>query len=254
MHAVAGRGQVLLASAEPGATFHPKVFLFSDAPAHNANAVAALKRASRALILIGSSNLTGGGLYANDEANLIWQSVLSNQDDSAAWESLIDKLAPWLDPTDPIVVGRATASRLRALARSGRLPRELALPGTRASRRLVATGRTQAHAGRRRIPTRPSLLGPAPPPPGPSGPSSPPGLPVLIARLVFGGSRRWPQWELNADVLASFFGVISAGDRITREAVTRAGVRHARRLNAARHRPEPQPPAGVSRAGRARGP
>jgi hypothetical protein len=50
---------------------------------------------------------------------------------------------------------------------------------------------------------------------------------VLIARLSFGGSRRWPQWELNSDVLESFFGISVAGESIRREAVDRLGTRLA---------------------------
>lgn len=78
----------------------------------------------------------------------------------------------------------------------------------------------------RKAPAQPRLVGAAPPPPGPatSAAVSTPGLSVLVARLTFGTSRRWPQWELNTDILSDFFSVTAAGSLISREGVTQAGV------------------------------
>ncbi len=222
MHAVAANGRMLLASSEPGATFHPKIFLFSDAHSSEPDAVDALRAATTALSIVGSANLTGGGLYTNDEASLVWEPDLGAAGDKASWNALVDAIAPWLDPTDPLIVATAAAGTLAAETRAGRLPREVALLSTRP--RGARTSGSTPRSARRRLPRRPPLTGPPPPPPGPPTKKTPPGLSVLIARLAFGSSRRWPQWELNADVLNQFFAVTAAGGVIQREAVTQAGV------------------------------
>jgi HKD family nuclease len=229
MNAVAPTGRVLLASSEPAATFHPKIYVFSDADPSDPDVSGALKRSTEASAVVGSSNLTGGGLFGNDEASLVWRPALDDSSEREDWESFIDAVASWLDPTDPAVLGVASLVSLIAEVQAGRLPQEIALSSTR-SRRAAARRRTP-RPSRRRAPPRRSLTGPAPPAPGLAPPrrprapaSTPPGLSVLIARLAFGGSRRWPQWELNSDVLQRFFRVTAAGNVIKREAVTRNGT------------------------------
>lgn len=227
MNAVAPRGRLLLASAEPGATFHPKVVVFSDAPPTDRNPAHALRSASRALVVIGSSNLTGGGLYINEEASLVWRPALARTDEAAAWTSLVGALSPWLIPKGPAIIGAATASRLTAMTLAGRLQRELSLAGSR-PRGARRRGRGSSSGTARRAPPRPpKLLGPPPPAPGPSTVKSPQGLSVLIARLSFGGSRRWEQWELNSDILRDFFGISTRGTPVYREGVNRSGARLA---------------------------
>jgi HKD family nuclease len=220
MQAVQHNGRMLLASAEPGATFHPKVFIFSNADATEEDAVAALSAATTALVVIGSANITGGGLFLNEEASLVWTPDVSPSADLKSWKGLLTALAPWLDPKAATTVGKATAALLQDEARSGRLPEEVSLPSTQ-PRRVAPSSGTKSR--RRRPPQRPPLVGSAPPKLGPSGPLTPPGLSVLIARLAFGGARRWPQWELNKDVLTQFFGVSKHGDPIQRQAVNQAG-------------------------------
>lgn len=51
---------------EPGRTFHPKLYLFSDEAEH------------RALVIVGSSNWTGGGFHNNVEANILLRLNLQN--------------------------------------------------------------------------------------------------------------------------------------------------------------------------------
>jgi hypothetical protein len=222
MNALAPSGRVLLASGEPAATFHPKVFIFSDVGATEPDPVRALGAASETLTVIGSSNLTEGGLYANDEASLVWRPDLLDADERQTWTSMLGELAPWLTPTDPAIVCAATAPAITGLTLEGRIPRELSLVATRTPR---SSGSRRGSATRQRVPRSPALVGPPPPPPSPPSVVSPPGLSVLIARLSFGGSRRWPQWELNSEVLDSFFGVSAAGETIQREAVDRLGKR-----------------------------
>ncbi len=241
MNAVAPGGRLLLGSAEPGATFHPKVFVFSDGAPTDPNPTRALRSASRALVVVGSSNLTRGGLHTNDEASIVWRPELARADEASAWDCFADALAPWLDSHDPSIVGRATPSRLASLTRSGRLPRELTVAGGHPG---AATGQTVARSGpgarrsgssapRRRVPSPPPLSGPPPPATGPASAARPsaPGLSVLIARLSFGGRRRWPQWELNRDILRDFFGISTPGTPVPREGVNRAGTRLAMMSN-----------------------
>lgn len=233
MNAVSARGRLLLASAEPGATFHPKVFVFSDASPSDTNPVRALQSASRAMVLVGSSNLTRGGLYVNDEANFIWRPSLGEPADMTAWVSFTYALSSWLDVKGAAIIGPATSARLVRLSSAGRIPLELAAPGFTGTGRASLHGpgsRTGAPASRgpvRRAPAPPPLVGPPPPAVGPrSAPAkSTPGLNVLIARLSFGASRRWPQWELNADVLRDFFGISVPGTPVPREGVNCSGGR-----------------------------
>ena len=61
-------------------TFHPKVYLFDDG----------LSPPAYAALLVGSSNLTGGGLYQNIEANLALELRPSSQDaDRATYDSVV---------------------------------------------------------------------------------------------------------------------------------------------------------------------
>lgn len=222
--AVAPRGSVLLASAEPGATFHPKLYVFSDATPGDPSAIRALRKASRALVIVGSSNLTGGGLYDNDEASTVWRPSLGEATDAASWLSLLKAISPWLSAQYPAILGTATPARLMRMTRAGELAQELTVKRFAAAGGRGASNKRRRPRRARRRPTFPALAGGPPPALDPPTLSSPPGLNVLIARLAFGRSRRWPQWELNTDILAGFFGVTVSGRTVPREAVTRQGA------------------------------
>lgn len=223
MNAVAPSGQMLLASAEPGATFHPKVFVFSNASVEDSPHIA-LVSSSAAVAIVGSSNLTGGGLFVNDEASSLWRPDLNLPEEASAWQTFVGALTRWLVPGQPATEYAATHDRLRDLALEGRLPQELSRPAARA---LSRPGGLRPGRNRRQAPQAPALVGALPPRLAPPPDSSPPGLTVLIARLAFGGSRRWPQWELNTDVLEQFFDVSTAGEIIERQAVSRSRKRLA---------------------------
>ena len=45
--------------------------------------------------------MTGGGLFVNDEASLVWEPDLGLPGDGASWSAFIEAIAPWLDPKDP---------------------------------------------------------------------------------------------------------------------------------------------------------
>ncbi|HTC24226.1 MAG TPA: hypothetical protein VK688_07690, partial [Gemmatimonadales bacterium] len=121
-------------------------------------------------------------------------------------------------------------SRLATLSRAGRIPRELAVAGAKPTGSPSARARSKARGSgrpRRRVPTPPPLTGPPPPAAGPRSAAGPsvPGLNALIARLSFGNRRRWPQWELNSDILQGFFGISTSGTPVPREGITRSGAR-----------------------------
>lgn len=62
-------------------TFHPKVYL--------------LEAESSALLIVGSGNLTEGGLYTNDEASLVYELDLSKTDDQILLNEVKDALDKW---------------------------------------------------------------------------------------------------------------------------------------------------------------
>ena len=78
---------VFVYHTHPLQTFHPKVYLFDDGqdpPLH-------------AALLVGSSNLTGGGLYQNIEGNLALELRPSEQKrDKATFDSVVIKVADLL--------------------------------------------------------------------------------------------------------------------------------------------------------------
>ena len=64
-------------------TFHPKVYLMDDGPSPP----------SDALLLVGSSNLTGGGLYQNIEGNLaLGLRPADNEKDRATYDSVVQEV------------------------------------------------------------------------------------------------------------------------------------------------------------------
>lgn len=81
-------------------TFHPKVYLFEEE--------------SLALLVIGSGNLTEGGLYTNDEASLIYELDLSNQSDQTLLQEVKQALNNWCD-SNLDSVKRLNESLLRQL-------------------------------------------------------------------------------------------------------------------------------------------
>ncbi|MCK6625867.1 MAG: phospholipase D family protein [Anaerolineae bacterium] len=62
-------------------TFHPKVYLF--------------EAESSALLIVGSGNLTEGGLYTNDEASLVYELDLSKADNQALLGEVKEAINQW---------------------------------------------------------------------------------------------------------------------------------------------------------------
>lgn len=90
-------------------TFHPKIYLF-----HNQ---------THALIIIGSGNLTKGGLYKNSEAGVVLELDLGQHSDQAFYNDVMDTLQLWSKPTANLCLV-ADPSLLLSLNASGDLPTE----------------------------------------------------------------------------------------------------------------------------------
>ena len=79
-------GQLFVYRNNGPSTFHPKVYLF--------------RSAERADVLVGSGNLTGGGLFTNYEASLLVSLELSNDPDAAFLQVVETTLDGWCQPQE----------------------------------------------------------------------------------------------------------------------------------------------------------
>lgn len=81
LKAIGKSGHVIIFNNPLGFTFHPKVYLFKSAKAAD--------------VLIGSGNMTEGGIYGNYEAALRVRVDLANKDQAAFLEGIEDVLDDW---------------------------------------------------------------------------------------------------------------------------------------------------------------
>ncbi len=116
----------------PGATFHPKLFLFSRRDRRG--------RVTQALLISGSTNLTEGGLFTNYEFASAWTPDLTDPRDAAALEAVGDILDAWSDPSGGLCIA-LDLPRLRDLHARGWLPTEAAIAAVRRPRAAPARGR-----------------------------------------------------------------------------------------------------------------
>ena len=115
LDAVAPHGRVLVFHNPLPFTFHPKVYLFSNRTA--------------AHVLIGSGNLTEGGLFTNYEGGLSLALDLTNPDEAAVFASIDQGFDSWTD----LSVGTALALNDELLAKwseSGLVPSETSSPSS----------------------------------------------------------------------------------------------------------------------------
>lgn len=127
-------------------TFHPKIYLFDDGQ----------RPPSDAVLLVGSSNLTGGGLYQNIEGNLaLALQPADNQEDSATYNSVVQEVDGLL--ASPFCEEILDDERIRQLLEDRYISNEATL-----ARKRRRDNREIARRGERR--QRPE----APPPPLPS--------------------------------------------------------------------------------------
>ncbi|HYG78799.1 MAG TPA: hypothetical protein VD861_00345 [Pyrinomonadaceae bacterium] len=104
-----GRGEVWVFHNENNSTFHPKVYLF--------------KNEDKAEFVVGSGNLTEGGLFTNYEASLSATLDLSRQPDRDLLAKLETALDRWSDPSQGIALP-LTYELIDQLVDSGDVPTE----------------------------------------------------------------------------------------------------------------------------------
>lgn len=107
---VSNGGELWVFKNENGSTFHPKAYVFSNA--------------SEAHVLIGSGNITRGGLYTNYEAASVLELDLQNARDQQQFTAITQALDTWTDPTTGLarLVDNGLLDRL---ALQGYLPPEI---------------------------------------------------------------------------------------------------------------------------------
>ncbi len=164
-----GRGELYVFKEGQGGqlrTFHPKAYVF--------------ERPDRALALIGSGNLTAGGLFANHELTVFVDLDLDDPDSQVFYRTLRDAVDGWQSPSPACLP--VDARLLRALYESGALlPESTIQAGVRAARATTRRGKAAQAAG------RPVLFGasgatslapaPSPLPPMAAPPVTPPARP-----------------------------------------------------------------------------
>lgn len=94
-------------------TFHPKIYFFEGA--------------EKSILVIGSGNLTQGGLYSNDEGFAILELDPSAPDDLAVIDQYKEDFGKWCDE-DSETVRRVDKDFIEALKDAGYVPREALVP------------------------------------------------------------------------------------------------------------------------------
>lgn len=77
-------GELWVFKNENGSTFHPKAYVFANN--------------DEAHVLIGSGNITGGGLYTNYEAATVLELDLTDEHDRQQFATITQALDAWTDP------------------------------------------------------------------------------------------------------------------------------------------------------------
>ena len=101
MNAVGDRGEIWIFHNETEATFHPKLYSFSGA--------------TRADVIVGSGNLTAGGLFTNYEASLALRLEFANAADLALFRQMESLMDRWTSPAEGTAL-RLDAELLERLA------------------------------------------------------------------------------------------------------------------------------------------
>lgn len=111
LNAVDDKGQIFVFHNANSSTFHPKVYLF--------------KNDTRAKLVIGSGNLTEGGLFTNYEAGLHVTLDLQNENDFALFQRVEGTLREWSSPKEGLCY-RLTSHLMAELVLQRHLPDEAA--------------------------------------------------------------------------------------------------------------------------------
>lgn len=151
LNALDGRGEVWVFHNETNSTFHPKVYFF--------------KGENKADLLIGSGNLTEGGLFTNYEAALFTSLDLTDEADHAVLQQAEEALDKWshLAPGTAVLL---THEKLDQLVANGDVP-------TEAETRKAIAAATKARKGEgEERDKKPSLFARIPIPKAPALPAA----------------------------------------------------------------------------------
>lgn len=222
--ALFGQARVFHSSGSPVRTFHPKLYLFAQS--------------DTAVVVVGSSNFTTGGLWGNFEAATVLELDLGEASDAALLADVEDWYRKcWSDRDGTLAVNPKTIDALVADP-SIRLPREhevrKVFAGTRVDRRTGVSAFPTKIKGLRRIPKAPPSVDEGLER-GEERPAFVPGIPledietpkreddlrVLLAGIP---SDRWKQVGFNRDVTEDFFHVYVKGDPVWIEGVSQTGL------------------------------
>lgn len=132
MDAVSPNGRIVVFHNQLPHTFHPKVYLF--------------KSADRAEIVVGSGNLTEGGLYTNYEASVQVELDLGVETDREALESLEAALDGWADAPSGTSM-ELNEARLESLVETGLVPKEAEMTGATAAQGGAGPGESLPESG-----------------------------------------------------------------------------------------------------------
>lgn len=196
LEALGGRGGVWIFDNENNSTFHPKVYLF--------------KGHGRADLVVGSGNLTEGGLFTNYEAALQVSLDLALKADGELLAQVEAALDKWSDPSQGTALP-LTPELIRQLVRNGDVPTEAQ---AREIREKIRRAGRPKDLGERKPLFRSVPVRKAPPAPGkakgaveggavatrPANNSQMSLLPAGAARLVEGDHRGFLMVLRNTDV------------------------------------------------------
>lgn len=142
LEAVEDRGQVFVFKNANSSTFHPKVYLF--------------KNEKEAELLVGSGNLTEGGLFTNYEAGLLLRLSLDVNEHAELLTTVEHALDAWSIPTDRLCY-KLDLAFLQKLVEEEYLPDERTARGGDESKVLIKQGpdKTESLFARRPVPAAP---------------------------------------------------------------------------------------------------
>ncbi len=186
---VGRRGAVFAFHNESSSTFHPKLYIF--------------RNSSRAEVLVGSNNLTEGGLFTNYEAAAVVRLDLADPQHAEALNQLDADMASWMDDQTPYSM-RLDRRQLTELEAQGYIVRESergASPATPPRTPTAGTERAALFGSHQfRAPARRRVQDTAgEAPTGPAGPTNRGFVMTLqrtdvgIGQVTPGASRRSPE-------------------------------------------------------------
>ncbi len=137
--AVSADGRLVITKdiGNPPVTYHPKVYIFRDLDANGG--------LNAGLLILGSNNITEGGLFTNHELSTAWIPDLTDATDTAVFAAALTVIAAWQDASSGLVID-GDATTLKALHVAGMLPTEAAISAARAAARSTSTSSTRAPA------------------------------------------------------------------------------------------------------------